>query len=101
MIFRDGQNYFSSLAKNLEAYTEIAKTLQDSTYLSDDEIFAIIFRIVRDEYKLKRISELNFEGKVTIARKMHYEFGASNQQIRRILGLEQNQVDSLFPLSIR
>lgn len=58
-MFRDAHHYFSALSKNVEAYSGIAVELDDGEFLTDQEMFA---------------------------------------QVRRVLGLTQYEVDSLFPI---
>ena len=47
------------------------------------------------------LCDLSKAQKMDLARSLHYDFRSSNGQIRRILGLSQYEVDSLFPLSAK
>ena len=98
-MFRDAHHYFALLTKNVEAYSELAAELDDGEFLTDAELFTQVWKIVREKYKLERLSDLSKAQKQDLARALHYDWRSSNGQIRRILGLSQYEVDSLFPLS--
>ena len=98
-MFRDAHHYFSMLTKNVEAYSELAAELDDGEFLTDAELFTQITKIIREKYGLERLRDLTKAQKLDLARALHYDWRSSNGQIRRILGLTQYEVDSLFPLS--
>lgn len=98
-FFRDAHQYLSLLTKNIEAMEEMAALMRDSVYLTDDEIFTAVLNFSRDTFKISSIKQLNGSQKRELARKMHFSYHSSNEQIRRILGLDRYEVDSLFPLS--
>ena len=98
-FFRDAHQYLSLLTKNVEAMEEMAALMKDSVYLTDDEIFTAVINFSREAFKISSIRQLNGNQKRELARKMHFSYHSSNEQIRRILGLDRYEVDSLFPLS--
>ena len=98
-VFRDAHHYFNILGKNVEAYRDLALEFGDADFLTDSELFAKVNTIVRESYNVSSIRELTKAQKGDLARTLHYDYRSSNGQIRRVLGLSQYEVDSLFPLS--
>ena len=101
-IFRDAHQYFTLLSKNVEAYSEEAKRLGDTIVLTDEEMFPTMQIECRKRFgKIKRPAELSRSEKVELARVMHEDYAASNSQIQRILSLDIQTVNSLYPLKAR
>ncbi len=96
-FFRDAHHYFNLLSKNFEAYSEIAKKLKDSVFLSDEEMYSAVQSMCLKGYNLSKPVLLPSAAKIDIAKKMHYEYNASNKQIKRILRIDTGIIESLFP----
>lgn len=96
-FFRDAHHYFNLLSKNYEAYCEIAKRLKDSVFLSDEELYSAVQSMCLKGYNLQKPALLPSAAKIDIAKKMHYEYNASNKQIQRILKIDAGIIESLFP----
>ena len=89
------------VSKNVEAYSELAVDLDDGEFLTDQELFVEVAKILKDTYRTDRLSGLSNAQKLDLARTLHNEFRSSNGQIRRLLRLTQYEVDSLFPMAKR
>lgn len=100
-LFRNAHHYSYMAGKNVEAYRELALEIGDCQFLTDAEAFAQIQKSLRDVYGAASLSEISKGQKIELSRKMHYDFRSSNAQIRRVLGLSQFEIDSLFPQSAR
>ena len=98
-MFRDAHHYFMMVSKNVEAYAELAAGLDDGEFLTDTELFARLSVLVRSDYDVSSIKDLTKPQRFDLARKLRYEFRSSNGQIRRMLGLSQYEIDSIFPLT--
>lgn len=98
-LFRDAHHYFNAVTRNVEAYSELAQEFDDGEFLTDPELFSRVQGIVREQYNVVSLRDLSKAQKMDLARSLHYNFRSSNGQIRRILGISQYEVDSLFPLS--
>ena len=98
-MFRDAHHYFSMLSKNVEAYTELAVELDDSEYLTDPELYSQLCAILKSEYGVPSLRSLVKTQRYDLARRLRKDFRSSNGQIRRVLGLSQFEVDTLFPRS--
>ena len=95
-MFRDARNYFQALTKNAEAFSLIASRLKDSVFLTDDEMFVLATTLAEETFSSK-LRLLNPEQKIQLARKLHYEYNASNAQLRRLLSLDLTVLNELFP----
>ena len=100
-MFRDAHHYFAMLSKGVESYSEFAAELDDGEFLTDTELFARLSVLVRSDYDVSSIKDLTKPQRFDLARKLRYEFRSSNGQIRRMLGLSQYEIDSLFPLTAK
>ena len=100
-FFRDAHHYFTMLTKNVEAYCEEANRLGDLVVLTDDELFPAVSSFCRRRFNVKFPSDLSERDKVEVARHMRNDFHASNGQIQRMLNLNIEVVDSLYPLSAK
>lgn len=97
-MFRNAHHYFSMLCKNVEGYSGVASEIDDEEYLTDGELFLQLSNILRERHQSASLRELSKAQKLDLARTLHYELRSSNSQIRRVLGLTQYEVDSLFPM---
>lgn len=97
-MFRDAHHYFAAVSKNVEAYNNIAVEINDGEFLTDQELFAKLLTTIREKYNGSSTKSLTAAQRLDLARTLHYDYHSSNGQIRRILGLTQFEVDSLFPL---
>ena len=95
-MFRDARSYFHALTKNAEAFSLIASRLKDSVFLTDDEMFVLATTLAEETFSSK-LRLLNPEQKIQLARKLHYEYNASNAQLRRLLSLDLTVLNELFP----
>lgn len=98
-MFRDAHHYFVMISKKVEAYAELAAELNDNEFLTDAELFVRLSSLLRSDYGVSSIKELTKPQRFDLARKLRYDFRSSNGQIRRVLGLSQYEIDSLFPLT--
>lgn len=99
-LFRDAHHYLMSLMKNVESFNRIAVELDDVDYLTDEEMNVLVKKLIQSKYGLSRLSELSPASKLELAKELHYEYRASNGQIRRILNLSEYEVNSIFPKAV-
>lgn len=97
-VFRDARHYYHKLSKNVESYQDIARHLGDTVFYTDDELNDAIFRICRERFNGQRVSSLDKNEKLNLAKSLHFDFNADNTKISRLLGLSKALVDELFPL---
>lgn len=98
-MFRDAHHYFAMVSKNVEEYVSLAAELDDGEFLTDPELFVRLRFLVREDYGVSSLRDLTKPQKLDVARRLRREFRSSNGQIRRVLGLTQYEVNTLFPLT--
>lgn len=98
-MFYNAHQYFSMVSKNVEAYSELATEMDDDEFLTDSEMYSVLLKILKDKYGQHSVKDLSRSQKIDVARSLRFEWKSSNEQIRRMMGLTQYEVDSLFPLS--
>ena len=96
-LFRDARSYFNSLTRNAEAFSQIASRLKDTIFLTDEELYSVICSHISKEYSVKTPSQLSAQQKIDTARRMHFDYNATNQQLRRMLRMDLSILDELFP----
>lgn len=96
-MFRDARSYFNSLTRNAEAFSQIAAKLKDSIFLTDEELYSALYSHIHKEYSAKTPSELTAQQKIDTARYLHFNYNATNQQLRRMLKIELAILEELFP----
>lgn len=100
-FFENAREFQHCLLRNVESQVTIAKRMGETLTLDDHEIWEVLCRLCRNTYKVGSPKELSSENKITVARKLKYDYGASNAQISRCLGMMRSAVDQIFPLSAR
>jgi hypothetical protein len=95
-MFHDARSYFHSLTRNVEAFSQIASRLKDSVFLTDDEMFVVAARCASEMFSAK-LNTLTPDQKIQLARKLHFDYNASNQSLRRVLKLEISILNEMFP----
>ena len=96
-MFRDARSYFNSLTRNAEAFSQIASRLKDTIFLTDDELYSAMISFINKEYSVRTAAELSTQQKVDTARHLHFNYNASNQQLRRMLRMDLTILEELFP----
>lgn len=96
-MFRDARSYFNSLTRNAETFSQIASRLKDAIFMTDEELYFALCSHINKEYSIKTPSELSAQQKIDTARYMHFSYNASNQQLRRMLRMNQTILEELFP----
>ena len=95
-MFRDAHQYFHAVSRDLDAQRRIAKEFGDRITYTDNEMYSVIAELCRTTYKVNAPSVLPKEAKLDVARKMHFEYNASEKQIARILKLNPGLVPLLL-----
>ncbi len=96
-LFRNARHYFSKITKGIESYSEIAKSIGETLFYNDDELYSLVVSVCQKSYGIKSPRMISAEAKIELAKKLHYDYNSGNKQISRMLGMNINAVDSLFP----
>ena len=97
LFFKDAHQYFFKLSKNLSASKEIANSIGESIYYTDDDLFSLAVKEAAQKYGSPKLSLLPAQAKVEIARMLHNEYNAGNKQIQRLLHIDKALLDGIFP----
>ena len=97
-MFRNAHHYFSMVSKNIESYSNLAVDIDDGEFLTDQELFFEVIKILHSKYDGVKINSLSNAQRYDLARTLHFEYRSSNGQIRRVLGLGEYEVNQLFPI---
>lgn len=100
-FFENARQFLQCVMKNVESQVEIAKRLGEEVVLDDTELWGVARRICREQFKFERPRDLPAEEQVKLIRTIKFDYGASNQQIARCLGVQLAMVNQMFPLSVR
>lgn len=95
-FFRNAKQYFYLISRNVEAYSEIAKTIGESLFYTDNDLYLIAVKLSGQLYQIERLIELNPEQKIEMAKRLHYDYNASDKQLVRMLKIPQDILKSLF-----
>ena len=96
-LFRDAWQYFYKVSHDIESQQTIAAELGERIFYTDSELYAFVKSKCKTEFNVDSPPLLPHDAKVHMARVLHYDYNADNQQVARILRLDISIVDSLFP----
>lgn len=97
-FFRSNRHYFYTVVRNVESGKEIAKSIGEGIFYTDEDLFSHIRFLCSKRYGCQSISSLPSEAKVEIAKELHFDYNASNKQICRLLKIDFGTVETLFPM---
>jgi len=100
-LFINAHQYFFRISRNIEAQKKIAEELCDRIICTDDELYSTICKISKDRFDCPTPSLSPNDTKIELAKIMKYEYKASNKQIQRMLKLELDLVNQLFPTLVK
>lgn len=96
-FFRDAHHYFRQLGRDHEAHAETARRLGEKVFLTDTELYGVICMLCNKEHGVPGPNMASPSYKLELARRMHFDYNASNKQIQRMLKLSPSIVSELFP----
>lgn len=96
-FFRNSRHYFYSVSRNMEASKDIAKSIGEFFFYSDEDLYSHIRMLCSKKYDCKSVAVLGPESKIELAKELHFGFNAGNRQICRLLKMDIGIVNTLFP----
>ena len=85
------------MTRNAETFSQIASRLQDTIFLTEDEMFAVAIKYCETKFSVTKLVHLSPDQKMQLARELHFKYNASNQQLRRLLKLDIQILSEVFP----
>jgi len=95
-LFRDERSYFYQISKNVESYGRIAKDIGEMICYTDEDVFQIARQKATEIAGTANLSHLDRDGKMKLARILHFDYNSSNRQIHRILKIDIPVLESMF-----
>ena len=100
-MFADCRQYLFWVFKNVERQVVTAIRLGEKPSLTDDEMLSVSLRLCNEEFGVNGPSKLTESQKFELAKKLRFDYYASNGQLSRFTGLPPATVDALYPLSAK
>ena len=100
-LYMHAHNYSSLVSRRVESFQNIAAEIGDTITYSDEEMYVSVFHHIKKQFNKSGIQTLSKTEKLQVAKLMHYEYNSSNKQISRILKLDIESINALFPQKSR
>lgn len=100
-LFRNARQYFTKISRNMESWKEFANAIGESIYYTDEDMNSIVLRECQRVYSCSNATMLNPTQKIELAKKLHFEYKSGNKQISRLLKMDIQTINALFPLTSR
>lgn len=100
-LFLDARQFTMAMFKNVEAQVETALRLGERPSLTDEDLLPVAMRLCEELSGQNTLSALTEAQKNDLARRLKYDYHASNKQVARFSGLPLARVNALFPLSAK
>lgn len=95
-VFRDAKQYFYSLSRNVEANSEVAKSIGESIYYTDSDLYSAASKMAKENFGNHMPKLLPIEAKLEIAKRLHFDYNAGDKQLNRLLGIDVMLLKALF-----
>lgn len=95
-VFRDAKQYFYLISRNVEAYAEVAKSLGESLFFNDNDLYQAAVKLSQDHFGTNNLNTLTVTQKMETARRLHYDYNASDKQLQRILKIDADVLKAMF-----
>lgn len=95
-VFIDAKQYFYLISRNVETYAEIAKSIGESVYFNDNDLYLAAVSLAKEHYGTNDLKLLSAAGKIELAKRLHYDYNAGDKQLQRLLKLDSDVLRALF-----
>ena len=87
-IFKTPGRYLYFLSKKLEGDIDASISKWNSTFIPDKDLRAVVEQLAQSSCGNKDIRTLTISSRMSIARKLRYEYASTTKQIARLLHLD-------------
>lgn len=91
--FKSPARYSYYLAKKLEGIVEKEYETAQKIFIPDSELREIVGKIISNEYGKNNLSDLDLNSRLSIAKKLRYNYASTIKQIARMLHLEKSTLE--------
>lgn len=99
LFFRNSRHYFHCVSRNVESSKDIARSIGESIFYTDEDLFVHIRSLCSKRYDCQTIASLPSEAKIEIAKELHFDYNAGNKQICRLLKMDISTIAAMFPMT--
>lgn len=96
-LYMNAHHYSTLISRRVESFQYIANEVGDTITYTDEEMYVSVFHHIKKQFDKSSIQTLTKTEKLLIAKIMHYEYNSPNKQICRILKLEIEAINTIFP----
>jgi len=87
-FFRDAKQYFYFISRKVEAYSDVAKSIGESIFYNDTDLYTAAVGIAKNHYGASDLRTLTAGAKIEMAKRLHYDYNASAKQLQRLLSVD-------------
>lgn len=95
-VFRDAKHYFYMVSRNVEAYREVARSIGESVFCNDTDLYLAALSIAKEQFGVKDLNTLTTNDRLALARRLHFDYNAGDKQLQRLLKLDPDVLKALF-----
>jgi len=96
MFFRDARQYFYLISRKVEAYLDVAKSIGEAIFYSDNDLYIAAVTIAKEQYAINDLKTLPAAAKIEIARRLHFDYNASAKQLQRLLSIDMAVLSAIL-----
>ena len=94
--FRSAKQYFYLISRNIETYADIARTIGESIFYNDNDLYLAAMRLAKEHFGTNDLQTIPAAGKLELAKWLHFDYNAGEKQLQRILKIDANIVKAIF-----
>ena len=92
-FFKSPLRYAYFLAKKIEGVIEQELEHSQKAFLQDKDLRVIVNELAQSLFGVSSVNQLDVKSKLTIARRLRYDYASTVKQIARVLRLEQSALE--------
>ena len=94
-LFRDAKQYFYHISRNVEMYSEVAKSIEESIYVTDSDLYLAAVKLAKERYGTNDLRTLDIGCKIELAKCLRFDYNAGVKQIERLLKIDNHLLKAL------
>ena len=95
-VFRDARQYFYLISRKVEAYSEVARTLGESIFYSDNDLYLSAKKVAMEQFGSNDIATLPASQKIDLAKHLHFNYNAGEKQLQRLLKIDSEILKAIL-----
>ena len=101
LLFQSARHFVQWTLKNVEAQVETALRLGEKPTLTEEELLAVTLKLCKTEAGTVGTKALDDTQRFSLAKRLKYDYHASNGQIARLLHIPLRDVNAFFPFCVK